>query len=42
MPTFTATYTTPGGQTRRLQLQSADLTSARRSLRQRGIVPTAL
>ncbi|MFZ9463733.1 MAG: type II secretion system F family protein, partial [Vulcanococcus sp.] len=42
MPTFSATYTSPSGQTRRLQLQSADLTAARRSLRQRGIVPTTL
>ena len=42
MPTFTATYTTASGQSRRLQLQAADLSSARRSLRQRGIVPTAL
>jgi type IV pilus assembly protein PilC len=42
MPTFSATYTSASGQTRRLQLQSADLTAARRSLRQRGIVPTTL
>jgi len=42
MPTFTATYTTASGRSRRLRLQSADLTTARRSLRQRGIVPTAL
>jgi len=42
MPTFTATYTTASGRSRRLRLQSTDLTTARRSLRQRGIVPTAL
>ena len=42
MPTFNATYTSSGGQVRKLQLQAADLSSARRSLRQRGIVPTAL
>jgi type IV pilus assembly protein PilC len=42
MPTFTATYTTASGQTRQLQVQAADLSSARRSLRQRGIVPATL
>ncbi|MFM8935431.1 MAG: type II secretion system F family protein [Vulcanococcus sp.] len=42
MPTFTASYTTASGQTRRLRVQAADLSSARRTLRQRGIVPTSL
>jgi type IV pilus assembly protein PilC len=42
VPTFTASYTTASGQTRRLQVQAADLSSARRNLRQRGIVPTSL
>lgn len=42
MPTFTATYTTASGQSRQLQLQAADRSSARRTLRQRGIVPTSL
>ena len=42
MPIYSVTYTTSSGQTRRLQLQSADLTTARRNLRQRGIVPSSL
>ena len=42
MPTFSATYTTATGQTRNLKLQAADLSAARRSLRQRGIVPNSL
>ncbi|MFM2081057.1 MAG: hypothetical protein RLZZ124_143 [Cyanobacteriota bacterium] len=42
MPTFSATYRTPAGQTRNVRLQASDLTAARRSLRQRGIVPSSL
>ena len=42
MPTFSATYTTRAGQTRQLQLQAADAAGARRDLRRRGIVATAL
>ena len=42
MPTFSATYTTSGGQTRNLRVQASDLSSARRNLRQRGIVPSSL
>ncbi len=42
MPTFSATYTTSAGQTRTLRVQASDLSAARRSLRQRGIVPSSL
>jgi type IV pilus assembly protein PilC len=42
MPSFSATYTTRGGQTRQLRLTAADAASARRDLRRRGIVPSAL
>ncbi len=42
MPSFSATYTTRAGQTRQLRLQAADAASARRDLRRRGIVPSAL
>ena len=42
MPNFSATYTTRAGQTRQLRLQAADAASARRDLRRRGIVPSAL
>ena len=42
MPTFTATYTNAAGQSRQMTVQAADLSGARRSLRQRGIVPTTL
>lgn len=42
MPIFTATYTNAAGQSRQLKVQAADLSGARRSLRQRGIVPTTL
>jgi len=42
MPTFTASYTTASGQNRNIRLQASDLGSARRSLRQRGIIPSSL
>jgi type IV pilus assembly protein PilC len=42
MPSFSATYTTRAGQTRQLRLTAADAASARRNLRRRGIVPSAL
>ncbi len=42
MPTFTASYTTASGQNRNIRLQASDLNSARRSLRQRGIIPSSL
>ena len=42
MPSFSATYTTRGGQIRQLRLTAADAASARRDLRRRGIVPSAL
>jgi type IV pilus assembly protein PilC len=42
MPTFNATYTTSGGQSRRVRIQASDLNTARRNLRQRGIVPSTL
>ena len=42
MPQFNATYTNRAGQTRQLRLQAADIAGARRDLRRRGIVPTAL
>jgi len=42
MPHFSATYTTRAGQTRQLRLTAADAASARRDLRRRGIVPSAL
>jgi type IV pilus assembly protein PilC len=42
MPSFSATYTTRAGQTRQLRLKAADAASARRDLRRRGIVPSAL
>ena len=42
MPTFSATYTTSGGQTRNLRVQASDISAARRNLRQRGIVPSSL
>ncbi|MEY4298654.1 MAG: hypothetical protein RLZZ423_1833 [Cyanobacteriota bacterium] len=42
MPTFNATYTTSGGQTRSLRVQASDLSAAKRNLRQRGIVPSSL
>jgi type IV pilus assembly protein PilC len=42
MPKFSATFTTRAGQTRQLRLQAADAASARRDLRRRGIVPSAL
>ena len=42
MPNFSATYTTRAGQTRQLRLQAPDAASARRDLRRRGIVPSAL
>ena len=42
MPTFSATYTTSAGQTRNVRVQASDISSARRNLRQRGIVPSSL
>jgi len=42
MPTFTASYTTASGQDRIIRLQAKDLSGARRSLRQRGIIPSSL
>ncbi len=42
MPSFSATYTTRAGQPRQLRLTAADAASARRDLRRRGIVPSAL
>ena len=42
MPTFSATYTNPAGQTRNLRVQAADMNTARRNLRQRGIVPSSI
>jgi len=42
MPSFTASYTTASGQNRNIRLQANDLGSARRSLRQRGIIPSSL
>ena len=42
MPNFSATYTTRAGQTRQMRLQAPDAASARRDLRRRGIVPSAL
>ena len=42
MPTFTASYTTASGQNRNIRLQASDLGSARRNLRQRGIIPSSL
>ena len=42
MPSFSATYTTRAGQTRQLRLTATDAASARRDLRRRGIVPSAL
>ena len=42
MPRFNATYTNQSGQTKSLILNATDLSSARRALRQRGIVPTTL
>ena len=39
MAAFVATYTTSRGQERQMQLQAADLSSAKRHLRQRGIRP---
>jgi type IV pilus assembly protein PilC len=42
MPTFTASYTTASGPNRNIRLQASDLGSARRSLRQRGIIPSSL
>ena len=42
MPTCTASYTTASGQNRNIRLQASDLGSARRSLRQRGIIPSSL
>ena len=42
MPSFSATYTTRAGQTRKLRLQASDAASARRDLRRRGIVPSSL
>ncbi len=42
MPTFTATYTARGGQRRELRVNAADVASAKRDLRRRGIVPVSL
>jgi len=42
MASFLATFTTPRGETRQLQLTAVDLGSAKRDLRRRGIVPTSL
>lgn len=42
MPTFTATYTARGGQRRELRVSAADVASAKRDLRRRGIVPVSL
>ncbi|MBM5807790.1 MAG: type II secretion system F family protein [Cyanobacteria bacterium M_surface_10_m2_179] len=42
MPSFSATFTTRTGQIRQLRLTAADAASARRELRRRGIVPSAL
>jgi type IV pilus assembly protein PilC len=42
MPTFSASYTTASGQNRNLQIQAADMSAARRSLRQKGIVPISI
>jgi type IV pilus assembly protein PilC len=42
MASFSATYTTRAGQTRQLRLTAADAANARRDLRRRGIVPSAL
>ncbi len=42
MPTFTATYTARGGQPRELRVSAADVASAKRDLRRRGIVPVSL
>ncbi|MFM8674448.1 MAG: type II secretion system F family protein, partial [Vulcanococcus sp.] len=42
MAQFLATVTTRSGQRRQLQLQASDLPSARRQLRQRGLVPSHL
>jgi type IV pilus assembly protein PilC len=42
MASFLATYTTSRGQTKELQVSAADLATARRDLRKRGIVPTTL
>jgi type IV pilus assembly protein PilC len=42
MPTFSASYTTASGQNRSLRLQASDMGAARRSLRQKGIVPISI
>jgi len=42
MPDFVATFTNARGQTRRIELSARDAASARRSLRQRGIVATSV
>ena len=42
MAQFSASYTTRSGQRRQLQIAASDAASARRRLRQRGIVPTSL
>lgn len=42
MASFLATYTTSRGQTKELQVSAADLATARRDLRKRGILPTTL
>ncbi|MEY4772758.1 MAG: hypothetical protein RLZZ346_2013, partial [Cyanobacteriota bacterium] len=42
MAQFSASYTTRSGQRRQLQIAASDAASARRQLRQRGIVPTSL
>jgi type IV pilus assembly protein PilC len=42
MASFVATYTTPGGQERRLTVTAADIATARRRLRRRGIRATSV
>ncbi|MCT0199166.1 type II secretion system F family protein [Synechococcus sp. CS-1325] len=42
MASFLATFTTPRGETRELQVTAVDVVSARRDLRRRGIVPSSL
>ncbi len=42
MASFLATYTTSRGQTKELRVSAADLATARRDLRKRGILPTTL
>ena len=42
MASFLATFTTPAGETKELRITAADVVSARRDLRRRGILPTSL